>query len=277
MQTLFNLTWYTNYIFEARQMKKTLISSAIVTAMALGAGMASAATTITLLDNTSPTVGFPSDSNGGGDFAAGLEFRVMNNGSASGFGEKDIVNGGETWSFDDTNIMTAVAGTATVPDATMQPPSGLAVGGTGPGLFQNATFFGGDFGFLAPTTSTAAGIANGAGSIINISGDNFDVLFPIMEAHWNGSLFTMGSSTGGVTMNCTGWTSGTGQCTGVHLIDATEDSAGFAGQSLNFDFGVMVEISVEPPEPIPVPAAVWLFGSGLVGLVGVARRKKAAG
>ena len=28
--------------------------------------------------------------------------------------------------------------------------------------------------------------------------------------------------------------------------------------------------------PVPVPAAVWLFGSGLLGLVGVARRKKAA-
>ncbi|MGB5259912.1 MAG: VPLPA-CTERM sorting domain-containing protein [Gammaproteobacteria bacterium] len=27
---------------------------------------------------------------------------------------------------------------------------------------------------------------------------------------------------------------------------------------------------------IPIPAAVWLFGSGLVGLIGVARRKKAA-
>jgi hypothetical protein len=27
--------------------------------------------------------------------------------------------------------------------------------------------------------------------------------------------------------------------------------------------------------PIPVPAAVWLFGSGLIGLVGVARRRKA--
>ncbi|MDH5648114.1 MAG: VPLPA-CTERM sorting domain-containing protein [Gammaproteobacteria bacterium] len=26
--------------------------------------------------------------------------------------------------------------------------------------------------------------------------------------------------------------------------------------------------------PVPVPAAVWLFGSGLLGLVGVARRKK---
>ena len=28
-----------------------------------------------------------------------------------------------------------------------------------------------------------------------------------------------------------------------------------------------------PPPQVPVPAAVWLFGSGLVGLVGVARRK----
>ena len=26
---------------------------------------------------------------------------------------------------------------------------------------------------------------------------------------------------------------------------------------------------------VPVPAAVWLFGSGLLGLVGIARRKKA--
>lgn len=28
--------------------------------------------------------------------------------------------------------------------------------------------------------------------------------------------------------------------------------------------------------PVPIPAAVWLFGSGLLGLVGIARRKKAA-
>lgn len=29
-------------------------------------------------------------------------------------------------------------------------------------------------------------------------------------------------------------------------------------------------------EAVPIPAAVWLFGSGLLGLVGIARRKKAA-
>ena len=33
---------------------------------------------------------------------------------------------------------------------------------------------------------------------------------------------------------------------------------------------------VEQQTVVPVPAAVWLFGSGLLGLVGMARRKKAA-
>ncbi|MBP8301501.1 MAG: VPLPA-CTERM sorting domain-containing protein [Planctomycetes bacterium] len=30
------------------------------------------------------------------------------------------------------------------------------------------------------------------------------------------------------------------------------------------------------PSAVPIPAAVWLFGSGLIGLVGVGRRRKAA-
>jgi hypothetical protein len=34
-------------------------------------------------------------------------------------------------------------------------------------------------------------------------------------------------------------------------------------------------ISNYAPDPVPVPAAVWLFGSGLLALVGIARRKKA--
>jgi hypothetical protein len=28
------------------------------------------------------------------------------------------------------------------------------------------------------------------------------------------------------------------------------------------------------PSTVPLPAAVWLFGSGLIGLIGIARRKK---
>ena len=42
-----------------------------------------------------------------------------------------------------------------------------------------------------------------------------------------------------------------------------------AGGSGYFD-----SISAESVPAIPVPAAVWLFGSGLLGLVGVARRRK---
>ncbi len=44
---------------------------------------------------------------------------------------------------------------------------------------------------------------------------------------------------------------------GLSMIDGA-----FVGFNANFDF------------PVPIPAAVWLFGSGLIGLIGVARRKK---
>ena len=50
----------------------------------------------------------------------------------------------------------------------------------------------------------------------------------------------------------------------------------------NPNFGIMTDVQIATMQssqfvnlnPIPVPAAVWLFGSGLIGLVGVARRKK---
>ena len=45
---------------------------------------------------------------------------------------------------------------------------------------------------------------------------------------------------------------------GIGLIDGP-----FPGFSLNWNFTA-----------VPVPAAVWLFGSGLLGLIGVARRKQ---
>ncbi|MFC1560704.1 VPLPA-CTERM sorting domain-containing protein [Pseudomonadota bacterium] len=31
-----------------------------------------------------------------------------------------------------------------------------------------------------------------------------------------------------------------------------------------------------PPSAVPVPAAVWLFGTALIGLVGFSKRRKAA-
>jgi hypothetical protein len=38
--------------------------------------------------------------------------------------------------------------------------------------------------------------------------------------------------------------------------------------------GAQLTLSYSDIPGVPIPAAVWLFGSGLVGLIGVARRKK---
>jgi len=48
------------------------------------------------------------------------------------------------------------------------------------------------------------------------------------------------------------------------------DPSGFGG--VNYAVNIQGHVNA-----VPVPAAAWLFGSGLVGLVGVARRKKARG
>ena len=47
----------------------------------------------------------------------------------------------------------------------------------------------------------------------------------------------------------------------------------FAGFNANFDI-TAIHINAVTSE-VPVPAAVWLFGSGLIGLIGVAKRKRA--
>ena len=60
-------------------------------------------------------------------------------------------------------------------------------------------------------------------------------------------------------------------------------TAPFPDHNANFDITTMTICAVDGvgnpcqnvTPPIPVPAAVWLFGSGLLGLVGVARRRKA--
>lgn len=49
----------------------------------------------------------------------------------------------------------------------------------------------------------------------------------------------------------------------------------FTGLNVNFDIGSGNSLEVLSVSSVPVPAAVWLFGSGLIGLIGVARRKKA--
>jgi len=55
--------------------------------------------------------------------------------------------------------------------------------------------------------------------------------------------------------------------------DTSVDFMGANSYTVNFSDGSVLEIDVSV---IPVPATVWLFGSGLLGLVGIARRRKEA-
>lgn len=49
----------------------------------------------------------------------------------------------------------------------------------------------------------------------------------------------------------------------------------FPGVQVHLDIGSGNSMYVTSVSAVPVPAAVWLFGSGLIGLAGVARRKRA--
>jgi len=55
---------------------------------------------------------------------------------------------------------------------------------------------------------------------------------------------------------------------GSPLIDGP-----FVGLNVNFDIGSGNSLTVLSVSSVPVPAAVWLFGSGLAGLLGVAGRR----
>lgn len=94
-------------------------------------------------------------------------------------------------------------------------------------------------------------------------------LAPISTTTWNttSAFCTPG---GGATGPCMGFNpSGTLPLIADSIGGSPMIAGPFEGFNANFDITAMHLDSVA----IPVPAAVWLFGSGLLGVVGIARRK----
>jgi len=86
----------------------------------------------------------------------------------------------------------------------------------------------------------------------NAGGDPLEFLFDVTGGD-AAALYGGGSIPGGIILSDSGFG-------GSFDIDWSNTGSGVADVA---------------PAAVPLPAAVWLFGSGLLGLVGMARRKKA--
>ena len=288
-------------------MKKTLLATAV---LALSSGSVSAAVvqdySITYSDNTAGsavpnTIQYCAAWSGdnclfeqtgpamSAAFGSGNEFRVMSNLGAAGGGEvsltaelaPDPAIGTATGDV----VWTDAAGVITKTNTDIVPTDASQAG-----LFQNAPFQTLPFGFedngIVVSTSNPLGTA---GTI------TFDFANGIV-AQWGGGYFALGEPTAGNQCTVVGsteegcgvtWTgtidaAGNFDVYGEHRISPWEDSnrgtlatpIGFQG--LVTQWNLQGNISAAGAPEIPVPAAVWLFGSGLLGLVGVARRRQAA-
>ncbi len=117
---------------------------------------------------------------------------------------------------------------------------------------------------------SAAGWQTHAAGTINVATDdgagNVTLDMTGWNVHWNGGDIDMG--TGAAAVVTCGVDCGNGD---TYSLDYTAivPSGGFTGVA----YQLHTEGTVSA---VPVPAAVWLFGSGLLGLVGIARRKKLA-
>ena len=125
------------------------------------------------------------------------------------------------------------------------------------GLVDNMWGFFGADGWHTQAGTLSISSAAGNAATINMTG---------WTVFWNNGAIDMGTGADAV-VTC-GVDCGDGDSFTLDYTAIVPDGA-FAGVAYQLHMNGTVSA-------IPVPAAVWLFGSGLLGLVGVARRRKAA-
>lgn len=116
-------------------------------------------------------------------------------------------------------------------------------------------------------SATQSGVAGGgpapSGTVV---GNNITVDLSSFFANWNGTDFSQGTSAAtGTVSNVSG-----------NSFDYTLSwTSLIVGGAFNGQTGTWTVSGTGTVSAVPVPAAAYLFGSGLIGLVGVARRRRA--
>jgi hypothetical protein len=150
-------------------------------------------------------------------------------------------------------------------------------------VLDAAGFFGclGD-GFDKSETCAHVGALPGSDSHPSaVGGPNADGTIgpsPMATTTWNTTNIDTDTTKAGKTIVLGDNPSGTLPLVSNTISGSPMRSGPFTGFNANFDITSAHITAPDFPDPpaVPVPAAVWLFGSGLVGLVGVARRKRSS-
>jgi len=131
--------------------------------------------------------------------------------------------------------------------------------------------------------SLLSGVTNNSETILDFSARTASYIFGTDLSGVFGSLTTGTSTVSGhstsITLNGTPLVNiGDINSDGLDDYTATFVSTSTYGSEMNglesTPFGEVWNTQILSVSPVPIPAAVWLFGSGLIGLVGLARQKK---
>lgn len=176
--------------------------------------------------------------------ATTISFQAIGNGTG---GEGPLVLGNMGFNWNDNNG---------IPTSIVMDASGFfaaVAGGLTTGQTIGTGCTGCVFGASENTISNFAGFGTytlpmGSNAMATTTWNTTNIGTPVLGDNPSGTLPLIADTIGGTPMQ----------------------TAPFAGFNANFD---ITDITITA---VPVPAAVWLFGSGLIGLVGVARRRKKA-
>lgn len=210
--------------------------------------------------------------------AVGIEMQAIGDGMG---GPGTLVLGNMLFNWNGTNgipvslVLDAAGFFTNGASAAIPASDGTYVGATVPGTVTGPGGYAGYLGLgPVPMATTAWNTTNSAACDAGCTGVSPSGVLPLVQdtaANSNDYIANTGGTIGGNPMQAGPFAGSNANFDVTGLTSTGFDPNGSIAPFCDFDPSGQL---CAPPPAVPVPAAVWLFGSGLLGLVGVARRRK---